>query len=94
MLSFRVDDRDADEAQRWAESLGMDRSELLREAFDLLEEDFDEERFFVTVRRAYWQAPETRSSSAVQEPNQRFPWRRRLVRKVPVSSSTRPWMKR
>ena len=32
--------------------------ELLREAFDMLEEDFEEERFFVAVRRAYWQAPE------------------------------------
>ncbi|MBW3650348.1 MAG: ribbon-helix-helix domain-containing protein [Actinobacteria bacterium] len=32
MLSFRVDDRDAAEAQRWAEALGIDRSELLREA--------------------------------------------------------------
>lgn len=32
MLSFRVDDRDAVEAQRWAQSLGIDRSELLREA--------------------------------------------------------------
>jgi predicted transcriptional regulator len=32
MLSFRVDDRDADEAQRWAEALGIDRSELLRDA--------------------------------------------------------------
>ncbi len=32
MLSFRVDDHDADEAQRWAETLGIDRSELLREA--------------------------------------------------------------
>jgi hypothetical protein len=31
--------------------------ELLREAFDMLEEDYEEERFFVTVRRAYWQAP-------------------------------------
>jgi hypothetical protein len=30
--------------------------ELLREAFDMLEEDFEEERFFVTVRRAYWQS--------------------------------------
>ena len=30
--------------------------ELLREAFDMLEEDFEEERFFVFVRRAYWQA--------------------------------------
>ena len=32
MLSFRVDDGDAREAQRWAEALGVDRSELLREA--------------------------------------------------------------
>ncbi len=32
MLSFRVDDRDADEAQRWATALGIDRSELLRDA--------------------------------------------------------------
>lgn len=32
MLSFRVEDRDAAEAQRWAERLGVDRSELLREA--------------------------------------------------------------
>jgi hypothetical protein len=30
--------------------------ELLGEAFDMLEEDFEEERFFVFVRRAYWQA--------------------------------------
>ena len=32
MLSFRVDDIDAKEAQAWAERLGVDRSELLREA--------------------------------------------------------------
>jgi HEAT repeat protein len=32
--------------------------ELLREAFDMFEEDFEEERFFAAVRRAYWQAPE------------------------------------
>ena len=31
--------------------------ELLREAFDMLEEDYIEERFFGTVRRAYWKAP-------------------------------------
>ena len=32
MLSFRVDEDDAAEVQRWAQRLGMDRSELLREA--------------------------------------------------------------
>jgi predicted transcriptional regulator len=32
MLSFRVADTEAAEVQRWAESLGLDRSELLRDA--------------------------------------------------------------
>lgn len=32
--------------------------DLLRESFDMLEEDLDEERFYVTVRRRYWQAAE------------------------------------
>ncbi|MGH9063893.1 MAG: ribbon-helix-helix domain-containing protein [Acidimicrobiales bacterium] len=32
MLSFRVDDRDADQVRAWAARLGVDRSELLREA--------------------------------------------------------------
>jgi hypothetical protein len=32
MLSFRVNEGEANEAQRWAEALGIDRSELLREA--------------------------------------------------------------
>jgi hypothetical protein len=32
MLSFRVTEAEAAEAQRWAESLGMDRSEFLRDA--------------------------------------------------------------
>lgn len=32
MLSFRVDDTDASEARAWAERLGVDRSELLRDA--------------------------------------------------------------
>ncbi|MCY3851626.1 MAG: ribbon-helix-helix protein, CopG family [Acidimicrobiaceae bacterium] len=32
MLSFRVDDSEAADAQRWARHLGVGRSELLREA--------------------------------------------------------------
>lgn len=36
-----------------ARDAGID---LLREAFDMLEEDFIEETFFATVRRSYWQA--------------------------------------
>jgi HEAT repeat protein len=35
-----------------------DAALVLRDAFDMLEEDYEEERFFATVRRAYWQAPE------------------------------------
>ncbi|MEO7398261.1 MAG: ribbon-helix-helix domain-containing protein [Ilumatobacteraceae bacterium] len=32
MISFRVDDSEAAAAQRWADELGIDKSELLREA--------------------------------------------------------------
>ena len=32
MMSFRVDDAKAEDAQRWAHRLGIDRSELLRDA--------------------------------------------------------------
>jgi HEAT repeat protein len=41
--------------------------ELLREAFDMLEEDFAEERFFVAVRRGYWQAAEGSATRKVAE---------------------------
>jgi predicted transcriptional regulator len=32
MLSFRVSDDEAAEVQRWADALGIDRSEVLRDA--------------------------------------------------------------
>jgi HEAT repeat protein len=35
-----------------------DAALVLRDAFDMLEEDYEEERFFATVRRTYWQAPD------------------------------------
>lgn len=41
--------------------------ELLREAFDMLEEDFEEERFFVFVRRSYWQAAPTSATRKVAD---------------------------
>lgn len=51
MLSFRVDARDADRARRWAEALGIDRSELLREALrrhlDRLASEDDADRWAV-----------------------------------------------
>jgi HEAT repeat protein len=45
---------------QWLESRKdlADASALLAEAFDMLEEHYEEERFFVTVRRAYWRAAE------------------------------------
>lgn len=32
MISFRVDDNEATATQRWADKLGIDKSELLRDA--------------------------------------------------------------
>jgi HEAT repeat protein len=40
---------------------------LLFEGFDMLEEDFNEELFFVTVRHGYWQAADGTPARAVSE---------------------------
>ena len=41
--------------------------DLIGEGFDMLEEDYQEERFFVTVRHAYWQAAEDSATRQVAE---------------------------
>lgn len=41
--------------------------ELIAEGFDMLEEDYAEESFFVSVRRGYWQAAEASSTRRVGE---------------------------
>jgi hypothetical protein len=40
---------------------------LIAEGFDMLEEDLEEERFFATVRRAYWSAPDGSPLRALSE---------------------------
>lgn len=46
----------------------LDRAiEVFRDAFDQLAEDFEEERFYVAVRRAYWSAPEGSARRRVAE---------------------------
>jgi HEAT repeat protein len=40
---------------------------LLAEGFDMLEEDFDKERFFAFARRTYWGAPEASSTRVLME---------------------------
>jgi len=63
MLSFRVPDPEAAEAQAWADRLGVDRSELLREALH---------RHLVTLRaeleaEAYDRVPLTRDELSLGE---------------------------
>ena len=40
---------------------------LLRDAFDMLDEDFEEERFFATARRTYWETAEGSRTRAMIE---------------------------
>ena len=40
---------------------------LLRDAFDLLDEDFAEERFYVLMRGDYWTSPEGSGNQSVAE---------------------------
>jgi HEAT repeat protein len=41
--------------------------DLLAEGFDMLQEDLEEEQFFVTVRREYWNAPENSPTRKLAE---------------------------
>ena len=40
---------------------------VLRDGFDMLDEDLDEERFFMTARTVFWAAPEASRSRAVTD---------------------------
>ena len=61
------------------------RTELLREAFDMLEEDLEEEQFFVTVRRAYWAA--AAGSPAPPDRRRAHPAARVLEKRPPAGPS-------
>lgn len=40
---------------------------LVRDGFDMLDEDFEEERFFVAIRRTFWESPEGAPRRVVAE---------------------------
>ncbi len=44
-----------------------DAISLLSEGFDMLEEDLEEEQFFVTVRKGYWGAPDSAGTRKLAE---------------------------
>jgi len=46
-------------------SNGSGGIDLIAEGFDMLEEDYEEERFFVAVRRGYWKADESSATRKV-----------------------------
>jgi len=62
MLSFRVSDDEAAEVQRWAEALGMDRSEILRDALHRHLADLSSEH----DAEAWAQAPLTDSERSLE----------------------------
>lgn len=59
MLSFRVADEDAAQIERWAASLGVDRSELLRDAVHRLLAELQAEGDAERWARAPLSAPES-----------------------------------
>ena len=63
MLSFRVDESEAAAAQQWAERLGVDRSELLREA---LHKHLVQLRAEVDIE-AWSSSPPTKDETALAE---------------------------
>ena len=40
---------------------------LIAEGFDMLEEDFEKERFFAFARRTYWESPEASPRRALMQ---------------------------
>ena len=81
MLSFRVGDDEAAEAQAWADRLGVDRSEFLREALH---------RHLVTLRSQregdhYDQLPPTESELAL---SQIADWVRRRTGRIGLAPQT------
>jgi hypothetical protein len=66
MLSFRVDELQAREAQSWAERLGVNRSELLREALRRHLLRLASERDAETWRR-YPLSPDEQSVNAMED---------------------------